>query len=141
MIFNSKLHGKIEYTEEEVYTFKKGILGFPQLTKFLLTDLKEYVPFKLLHSLEDDSIGIITVSPYEFFQEYEIKLSKETVKNLDIESPNDVMIITTVTLNSDPSRVTTNLQGPIVINMKNHFAEQIIIDDQKYKIKQPLMKE
>lgn len=141
MIFSSTVHGKLEYTEDDVYTFEKGILGFTQLTKFMLVDLKEYIPFKLLQSLEDENVGIITVSPYEFFEEYEIKLSKETVKNLKIESPGDVTIITTVTLNSDPSRVTTNLQGPIVINNKNHLAEQIIIDDQKYKIKQPLIKE
>lgn len=141
MIFNSTIHGEIEYTKDNIYIFEKGILGFPKLRKFLLIDLKEYVPFKLLHSLEDENVGFITVSPYEFFKDYEIKLSEETVKNLEIQSPNDVNIITTVTLNSDPSLVTTNLQGPIIINTINQKAEQIIIDNLKYKIKQPLMEE
>ncbi|MGG7153311.1 flagellar assembly protein FliW, partial [Clostridium neonatale] len=59
MIFNSKVHGPIEYEEKDILTFNKGILGFEELRKFILIDLKEYEPFKLFHSLEDDEVGLI----------------------------------------------------------------------------------
>lgn len=141
MIFNSKVHGPIEYEEKNILTFNKGILGFENLRKFILVDLKEYEPFKLFHSLEDDELGIVVTSPYEFFEEYEVKLSSDVIEHLGIKKPEDAIIVTTVTLSSDPKKITTNLQGPIIINSVNNLGEQIIIDNGKYKVKEPLMKE
>ena len=139
MKFISKVHGEMQYEENNIITFNKGIPGFNELKKFILLDLQEYEPFKLLQSLEDDEISLIVTSPYEFFNEYEIKISDETIKNLKIDSPEQVMILTTVTLNSDVKKITTNLQGPIVINTSNNFGEQIILDNPKYKVKSPLL--
>lgn len=139
MKFISKVQGEIKYEENNIITFSKGLPGFDKLRKFILLDLQEYEPFKLLQSLEDDEISLIVTSPYEFFKEYEIKLSEEVIKNLNIESPNQVMILTTITLNSDVKKITTNLQGPIVINTSNNFGEQIILDNSKYKVKSPLI--
>ena len=139
MKFISKVHGEMQYEENNIITFNKGIPGFNELKKFILLDLEEYEPFKLLQSLENDEISLIVTSPYEFFNDYEIKLSEETIKNLKIESPEQVMILTTVTLNSDVKKITTNLQGPIVINTSNNFGEQIILDNSKYKVKSPLI--
>ncbi|OOM77919.1 flagellar assembly factor FliW [Clostridium puniceum] len=141
MVFNSKVHGEILYEEENIITFNKGILGFDELKNFILVDLEEYEPFKLLHSLEDDEIGLIVTSPYDFFEDYEIKLNEETIGNLSIKSPEEVMIITTITLNSDIKKITTNLQGPIIVNNSNKLGEQIIIDNSKYKVKEPLVRE
>ena len=84
---------------------------------------------------------MIVTSPYEFFNDYEVKLNDEVIKSLNIKSEEEVLIITTVTLNSDPKKITTNLQGPIVINITQNLGEQIILDNSKYKVKEPLIKE
>ncbi|MBN7573076.1 flagellar assembly protein FliW [Clostridium sp. 2-1] len=139
MKFISKVHGEMEYEDHNIITFNKGLPGFDELKKFILLDLQGYEPFKLLQSLENEEIALIVTSPYEFFEDYEIVLSEETVSNLKIDSPEQVNIITTVTLNSDVKKITTNLQGPIVINSSNNLGEQIILDNSKYQIKNPLM--
>lgn len=141
MIFTSKVHGEIQYTEENIVKFDKGLPGFSGLREFILVDLEEYEPFKLLHSLEDERIGLIMVSPFEFCEDYYIDLSDNVVKDLDIKDSNEVVLLTTVTLNSDPKKITTNLKAPIVINNSNKLGEQIILDNEKYKIKYPLIKE
>lgn len=139
MKFISKINGEMQYKENNIIIFKKGIPGFNGLKKFILVDLQEYEPFKLLQSFEDSEISLIVTSPFEFFHDYEIKLSEETINNLKIDSPEQVMILTTVTLNSDVKKITTNLQGPIVINTSNNIGEQIILDNPKYKVKSPLI--
>lgn len=141
MIFTSKVHGEIQYTENNIVQFNKGLPGFGELKKFILVDLDEYEPFKLLHSLEDENIGLIVVSPFEFCGDYCIDLGDNIVKCLDIKNSNEVILVTTVTLNSDPKKITTNLKAPIVINNSNKLGEQIILDNEKYKIKYPLIKE
>lgn len=139
MIFVSKVHGEMEYEENNIITFNKGLPGLNELKKFILVDLQEYEPFKLLQSLENDSIAMIVTSPYEFFEDYEVELSEETIKNLGVNSPEQVNVITTVTLSSDVKKITANLQGPIVINTSNNIGEQIILNNPKYKVKSPLV--
>ena len=139
MKFISKIHGEIEYEQKNIITFNKGLLGLSDLKKFILLDLEDHEPFKLLQSLQDNEIAMIVTSPYEFFKDYEFVLSEETIKNLKIDSPDQVNVVTTVTLNSDVKKITTNLQGPIVINTSNNIGEQIILDNPKYKVKSPLI--
>ncbi|MEQ3338099.1 flagellar assembly protein FliW [Clostridium butyricum] len=141
MEFISKVHGKINYDEKDIIKFSKGIPGFCELREFIIVELKECEPFKLLHSLENSEVALIVASPYEFYEDYEISLKEETIKNLKIKEANEVMIMCTVTLNSDVKKITMNLQGPIVINTSNNLGEQIIVDNSKYKVKTPLMKE
>ena len=141
MEFISKVHGKINYEEKNIITFKKGIPGFSELKKFVIVEMEDYEPFKLLHSLENSEVALIVTSPYEFYEDYEIKLKDETINNLNIKEPCEVMVKSTVTLNSDVKKITMNLQGPIVINTSNNLGEQIIVDNSKYKVKTPLMKE
>ena len=141
MELSSKIHGKIQYDEKDIITFQKGIPGFNDLKKFIIVELKDYEPFKLFQSIENTEIALIVTSPYDFYENYDISISDETVKHLKIKDPSEVLIITTVTLNSDVTKITMNLQGPIVINTSNNLGEQIILDDSKYKIKTPLMKE
>ena len=139
MKFTSKIHGEIEYDEGDVIIFNKGLPGFNELKKFIILDLQGYEPFRLLQSLENYEVGLIVTSPYEFFRDYEIELNDDIINNLKIESPEQVNIITTVTLNSDVEKITTNLQGPIVINTSLNLGEQIILDNSKYKVKSPLV--
>ncbi|MBN1037785.1 flagellar assembly protein FliW [Clostridium botulinum] len=141
MIFVSKVHGNIEYEEKDKITFKKGILGFENLKEYILVDLKECEPFKLLQSLEDEDVGLIVVSPFEFLKNYETKLNTEEIKRLEIRSEEEVALVTTVTLNSDPKKITTNLKAPLIINISNNLGEQIILDNSDYKIKHLLIEE
>lgn len=141
MNIETKYHGKVEYEEEEVITFPKGMLGFEDLKKFIICTAEENPLFKILHSIEDNAISFVVISPFEVMEHYEVRLSKDTINELNIEKEEDVILLNTVTLNSKVENITTNLKAPIVINIKEKLGEQIIIDNDKYKIKYPLIKE
>ena len=89
MEFVSKVHGKIQYDENKIITFNKGLPGFEDLRKFIIVDLDEYEPFKLLHSLESDEVAIVVTSPYEFYENYEIEIKEETLKHLNIKNKSE----------------------------------------------------
>ena len=84
---------------------------------------------------------MVVVSPFDIEEDYEVDIPDSVTKELNIKSHEDVLILTTVTVNSDPKKITTNLRAPIIINLKNNNAEQIILSSEKYKIKHPIMKE
>lgn len=137
----TKCHGKIEYSEDEVIYFKKGIPGFQDLKKFILFPVAENDFFSVLHSIEDNNIGFIVTSPFGIKKDYEIELNDAIVKELSIKEEKDVLIVNTVALNSDVKKITSNLKAPIVINIKDKLGEQIILNDERYEIKYPLFKE
>jgi len=141
VVLNSKIYGEIEYEEKDIIKFKKGILGLEHLNTYVLLKLKEYEPFQLLQSTQDEEIGFVLCYPFDFCKDYELDLNKELLKRLEIEKEEEVMVFNTVTLNSDPKKITTNLKAPIIINISNNLGEQIVLDKEKYKIKHPLIKE
>jgi len=141
MKIQTKYHGTKEYNEDEVITFKKGIPGFEELTKFIIFQVEENEVFSILHSIEDEKLGFVVVSPFYVMENYELKLSDRIIEELKIENPDDVLVLNTVTLSSKMEDITTNLQAPLIINIQNKLGEQIIIDNGKYKIKHPLFKE
>ncbi|WP_010239576.1 flagellar assembly protein FliW [Clostridium arbusti] len=141
MELKTKYHGTIEYSEDEMIHFKKGMPGFLDLKKFLLFPVEENDFFSVLHSVEDNSIGFIVVSPFNIKKDYKIELNDTVLKDLNIKEQKDVLIFNTVTLSSEVTKITSNLKAPIVINIKDRLGEQIILNDEKYEIKYPLFKE
>ena len=121
--------------------FERGILGLEQLKEFEICDIEGNDIFKELKSLDDGDFSMIVMSPFDAKIDYEIKLTQETIERLKISSEEDVLLLSTVTLNSDMKKTTTNLRAPFVINEKTLLAEQIVLNDECYKIKYPIIKE
>lgn len=141
MEINTKYHGVKEYLEEDIITFKRGLPGFEDLRKFILFSVEENESFSILQSIEDDSIGIVTIPPFGIFENYEVNLKDELLHELCIKQENDVMVLSTVTISSNINKITVNLKAPIIINIKERLGEQIILDKAEYSIKHPLIQE
>jgi len=137
----TKYHGVQTYNEKDVILFKKGLPGFKELKKFIVFSLASNELFSILHSIEDTKVGLVLVSPYTVAKDYEFKIPDVDVLDLEIVNPEEVLVLTTVTLSSNIKNMTTNLKAPIIINIKEKLGEQLILDNDKYKIKEPLFSE
>ncbi|MBU3126683.1 flagellar assembly protein FliW [Clostridium tagluense] len=136
----TKYHGVREYSAEDVIVFKKGLPGFKELKNFIIFPLESNEVFSILHSIEDTGVGLVLVDPFTTIADYEFKIPDTYIKELEIVRSEDVLVLTTVTLNSNIEDMTTNLKAPIIINIKENLGEQLILDNDKYKIKQLLFK-
>ncbi|MBS5786977.1 MAG: flagellar assembly protein FliW [Clostridioides difficile] len=117
--------------------FSKPLLGFDNLVEFEIVDVEINPIFKEVNSLEDENIGFLAISPFDMDENYEIKLSDNDIKELEIESPEDVLLLNIITLGDSLATSTVNLRAPIVLNIKNKLAFQIVIQNDKYDIKAP----
>lgn len=138
MELTSPIHGKMMYKDDEIINFAKGIPGFDNLKKYIIKEVESDSPFNILQSIEDNDIGFIIIPPFFIHNDYEVKLSEEIIKKLNIEDPEDVLLYSIVTLNSKVEDITANLKAPLVINIKNKKGEQYIIDKEKYSIKEKI---
>lgn len=119
-------------------TFEKGIPGLEENKIFEIKEISNNPKFKTITSLDREYISFIAVSPFEVKKNYEIKLNDDIIKELDIKEPTDVMVLNLITLGKGLKESTVNLKAPIIINIKNNKGKQLILQHDKYKIKEPL---
>lgn len=118
--------------------FEKGIPGFESYNYFNVNTIQGNERFYSIVSKEDSNIGFISISPFEIKKDYEIDLDDEFIKELDIKNEKDVLVLCLITLGKTLKDSTANLKAPIIINIKNKRGKQLILQDDKYKIKEPL---
>ena len=118
--------------------FEKGIPGFENYRYFNVNIVEGIKRFYHIVSKEDSNIGFISISPFDIKKDYEIDLDDEFIKELDIKDEKDVLVICLITLGKSLKDSTANLKAPIIINIKNNRGKQLILKDDKYKIKEPL---
>jgi len=134
MKLNTKRFGEIEVDENNILTFPNGILGFPDIRKYILIREEGNDVFLWLQGIEEDIAFIIT-NPLFFKPDYKIKIPQEEVKELEVRDVNDIQIYAIVTVPSDPKFTSINLQGPILINPHKNLGKQIVLADESYPVK------
>ncbi|MGX2961659.1 flagellar assembly protein FliW [Peribacillus sp. JNUCC 23] len=138
MKVQTKFHGEVEIEEKDLFTFETGIPGFSDEKKFALLPL-EGTPFIVLQSMKTREIAFIMSSPFELFQNYEVKVSQDVLSDLQIESEKDVSIYVILTVRDPFNETTANLQAPIVLNMSNQLGKQFIMNSSNYSIRELLI--
>lgn len=138
MQITTKFHGELKINETEIYTFESGIPGFLEEKQFCLLALDE-TPFRVLQSISTPELAFVIVNPFEFFQDYEVKLSDEVLQELQIQTEEDVALFAILTVKAPFEETTANLQAPIIINTTNHLAKQYITNEKSLQTRQLLI--
>jgi flagellar assembly factor FliW len=118
--------GEMDIREENIVIFPEGLIGFEEYKKFTLVFDKELEPFYWLLSIEEPEIELPLVNPFLFFPNYNPEFDFDTENHL---------IFSIITLKKDIKKITTNLKGPIIINMKKKEGKQIILNSDRYTTK------
>lgn len=136
MKIQSKFFGEVEIKASQIISFENGIPGFEEYNKFVLLNFEDTENLKCLQSLDDSNICLVMISPWNYFKDYEIELSADDLKELEIQNEQDVAVYNVITTREE--RITTNLVAPIVINVLNNIGKQIILSNTKYSIRQEI---
>lgn len=120
-------------------TFPKGLLGFPQLTSYRLFEPQDGYPLKFLQSVEAPETSFTCLDPVSIKKDYAVPLGDEEAAALSLESPEDALILTLVVIPEDPRRMTTNLAGPLVVNVKTRVGFQIALNVDKFPLRFPIL--
>lgn len=138
MKINTMYHGEVEI--DEFLTFEKGIPGFVEEKQFALLPLSEDETFYVLQSVSTPGLAFILSSPFQFFSEYDFQLEEAAVEELGLESEKYAAVYAILTVQDPFEKTTANLQAPIIINLKNNKAKQVILHNEQFKTKHPIFK-
>lgn len=121
--------GEVEYTEEDIIKFVDPMYGFDEHLEYLLLgNVEPDLPFHWLQAIDGESVTFVIVDPFLFVENYDFELDDLTVEQLSIESIEDIMVYTTVVIPENIEEITVNLKSPVIINIKNKKAKQVILD-------------
>ena len=124
---------------DTILTFPTGLVGFPSLKSFRFFEPVDGYPFRFLQSVDSPDISFVCLDPVGFKPDYAVPLNGEDAQALAIENPEDALILTIVVIPKDPKKMTTNLAGPLVINIKTLEGRQIVLNADKYPLQFPVL--
>ena len=141
MTITTKIFGEITIEDDKIIHFEKGIVGFSDLTDFTLifdSDDKEDAPIRWLQSLQEPGFAMPVMDPLLVKPDYTPEIADELLAGLGDLTPDNMLVMTTVTVPSDIKKLTTNLMAPIIVNTENLKACQVIVDGDDYPVKFPI---
>ena len=139
MQINSLRLGQLDVPDNKIITMKRPILGFENLSRFCLIESEEMAPFLWLHSVEEPSIVFMIVNPIVFFPDYQIEVNPKEIAELEIDRLEAVETYVIATIPDDPTLMSVNLQGPVLINTEKGLGKQLILVNSNYKVNNIIM--
>lgn len=131
MQFASTRFGPLVVDDRTLLTFPTGILGFPERSRYVILDHDTDAPFKWLHCVEQADLAFVIIDPMLFKPDYQVRLSTEALVEIQATPDQDLSIAVILTIPSDdPSRITANLRGPLVLNVHSRFCKQVVLSEE-----------
>lgn len=123
----------------EIIHLNGSVLGFEECFDFRLQILGEGVPYAYLQSVEHETTGFVVASPFFFFHDYSFELDEPIKEELEIHSPDGVLVLGIITLRNPFSESTMNLAAPIVVNVTTLKGRQTVLSPKhEWDTKAPL---
>ncbi|MCR5502253.1 MAG: flagellar assembly protein FliW [Lachnospiraceae bacterium] len=140
MTVTTKNFGEITIEDDKIIKFPSGIIGFPDLTDFaLLHDADKGVGgIHWLQSMQEPAFAMPVMDPLTVKEDYNPEVDDEILKPLGELNPEETLVMVTVTVPSDLTKMTVNLRGPIIINALTKKAAQVIIEDNSLQVRFPI---
>ena len=136
---NSSKFGELEVEEKNIFNFVSPIIGFNNLKQYTIIDYKPDSPFKWLQSIEDGDLAFPVTLCSFFGIDYQFNIPDEEVEFLGIESPDDVFVCNIANIpSSNPQSATINMLAPVVINLSNRKAMQLILKNTDFEVRYKL---
>lgn len=141
MQINTKRFGLIEIEDEKIITFENGIIGFPDLKHFtMIHDVEEgsEAVIRFLQSIEEPAFAMPVINPLVVKEDYNPEVNDELLASAGNLTEDNTLVLVTITIPSDLTKMSVNLQGPFVINVEERKACQIIVEGGQYPVKYPI---
>jgi flagellar assembly factor FliW len=122
--------GTFDVPNESLLTFPSGLLGFPEWTSYVILDHDTNAPFKWLHCTEEASLAFVVIDPALFNQNYQVTISPEARFEVEGNETDELSLAVILTIPSDdPSAMTANLRGPLLMNLRTRRCKQLVLSE------------
>jgi flagellar assembly factor FliW len=141
MFIKTRIFGDVEISDDKIITFDDGIIGFPDLKHFAIMHDEEKgsdAGIKYFQSVEEPGFAMPVMDPLMVCENYNPQVNDELLTPLGELKDDNIIVLVTVTVPTDLTKMTVNLQGPIIINADEKKGAQIIVEGTDYPVRFPI---
>ena len=144
MKLTTRIFGEVEIEDSKIISFPNGIIGFPDLKKFTLMhdnsddESGSANTIKWLQSIDEPGFAMPVMDPLIVCPDYSPEIDRTKIEDVGDLNDDDILVLVTVTVPHDLAKMTVNLMGPFVINVKEMKGVQSIVENDNYPVKFPI---
>lgn len=141
MKMKTRIFGEVDIDESKLIHFVNGIIGFPDLTEFALIHDEEkgsQTAVRWLQSMQEEGFAMPVIDPLLVMPGYNPQVEDELLKPVGSLDDDQLLVLVTMTVPRDLTKMTVNLKAPIVVNVAQRKACQIIAEGDEYVVKYPI---
>ena len=136
--FTTTRFGDQEAPVDMIVEFPDGLLGFPDCRRFIIVQNPSGGPFQWLQSIDEPGLAFVVAEPMEFFENYDVPAKAAELESIGLSVIDDAVVLVLLVVPSDPTLITANLQGPIVINPEARLGKQLVLQVPEYTTSRPI---
>jgi len=139
-IRSTKLGDLESVVPEDLITFQEGILGFPDIHRYLLIQEDSHQPFLWLQAATDPELAFFVIDPLILKPDYRPGFSPLELRSIDAKDARSLTLLSIVTVpQDDPTKLSANLMAPLVINHLSRKGRQIVLNNPAYALREPIL--
>lgn len=138
MVINTSRFGQLDVNADRLIEFPEGILGFPEQTRYALIQTGTDSGFYWLQSVCTADLAFVVCDPRLFIADYQVPVKLEELEVIELTSVHSAQVF--VIVNKVGELLTGNIQGPLVVNVANRKARQLVLSDKRFSTRHPLLR-
>ena len=138
MLITTSRFGQLDVNAERLIVFDEGILGFPTQREYALIQTGEESGFYWLQSVCTSDLAFVVCDPRLFVADYQVPVKLDELGCIEMTDAKDAQVF--IIVNKIGELLTGNLQGPLVVNVLNRKARQLVLSDKRFSTRHPLMR-
>jgi flagellar assembly factor FliW len=130
--------GNVDIDESRIITFPAGLLGFSSYKRYVLLQPDEEGVFFWLQSMDAPDLAFVVTDPALWVEDYQAPIRREQLEDLGMDDSEDAQVFAIV--NKYDRSLTANLQGPLVVNLQNQKAMQLVLAEKKWSTRHEIVR-
>ena len=126
-------------TDLPVIELVRPMPGFPERRRFALVQLDDDGVLCSMTSLDEPDLRFLVVPPGRFFPDYAPEVEDDVLEDLEIGSPDDVLLLVVLNAGGSLATTTANLAAPVLVNTTTRRGGQIVLDRPGLPVAAPLL--
>ena len=130
MQIKTRIFGEVTIDDSKMIKFPNGIVGFPDLTDFALihdAEQGDQAGIRWLQSVQEPTFAMPVVDPLIAKEDYNPLVDDDLLKV--IGEGENVLVLVTITVPADLSKMSVNLKAPLVVNVDTRKAVQVVLEE------------
>jgi flagellar assembly factor FliW len=137
IVVQSQALGTVEVRRDTVLGMCEPLAGFADCVSYALVqhvrkDGTSSGTVSWLQAIERPFHAFVVTDPWSVFPEYAPEISDADASQLGLTSFEDARVFAILTVPSSPSEITVNLRAPIVVNVAQRLAKQVVLLNEEY---------